>query len=303
VAAGFCATAETPHFDAELAMLADGIGEPVECIHANLDNGDHADHIGGFTAVLNAGIPVGHALLPAQQYSTPILVRQLGLLLSGGGQAQNAAAGETLALDQAGQVTAQVPNPPEPPETNTTNENSVVLLVNFGQAHFLFAGDIGAKTEASVVARRLGSGQTWPPIDVLKGVAPRLGRVELEAFLERDPPDVCRRERRRRNCYGHPTAAALDRLVAVGAEILRTDRLGTIVTTSDGTTVTVETAPHPSWNARTTIDNIPIAAATSTRSWNLPPNTLVVFRQPSRRRSKWPIRVQWAPRPGFEPGT
>ncbi|MBV9325640.1 MAG: hypothetical protein JO352_17860 [Chloroflexi bacterium] len=43
-AAGFCGIAETPHFDAVLAELADELGdvmgEPVECAHANPDNGD-----------------------------------------------------------------------------------------------------------------------------------------------------------------------------------------------------------------------------------------------------------------------
>ncbi|MGH2352284.1 MAG: excalibur calcium-binding domain-containing protein [Chloroflexota bacterium] len=46
------------------------------------------------------------------------------------------------------------------------------------------------------------------------------------------------------NQFGHPTTATLDRLTAAGAEILRTDRLGTIVVTSDGMGVTVEAAPQ-----------------------------------------------------------
>ncbi|MBV9169457.1 MAG: hypothetical protein JOZ81_05165, partial [Chloroflexi bacterium] len=43
-AAGFCGTAETPHFDVEMAELADELGdvmgEPVECAHGNPGNGD-----------------------------------------------------------------------------------------------------------------------------------------------------------------------------------------------------------------------------------------------------------------------
>jgi len=204
----------------------------------------HADHVGGFTAVLNAGVPVSHALLPTPQYNTPTLVRQLGLLLSSGVDVQNAAAGQTLALDRAGQVTAEVLNPTEPPETNDVNENSLVLLVNFGHTYFLFAGDIGTRTEARVVARRLGSSGTWPPIDVLK--VPHHGSAGSSSmpFLNVIRPRFAVVSVGARNSYGHPTAAALDRLTAVGAEILRTDRLGTIVATSDGTTVTVETAPY-----------------------------------------------------------
>ena len=42
--AGFCGAAEAPHFVNELAQLADELGdvlgEPLECVHTNLDNGD-----------------------------------------------------------------------------------------------------------------------------------------------------------------------------------------------------------------------------------------------------------------------
>jgi len=204
----------------------------------------HADHVGGFTAVLNAGVPVVHALLPSPQYNTPTLMRQLGMLFSSGVDVQNAAAGQTLTLDRAGQVTAEVLNPPEPPETNDVNENSVVLLVNFGQTYFLFGGDIGTRTEANVVARQLANVGTWPPIDVLK--VPHHGSAgsSSQPFLNVIRPRWAVVSVGARNSYGHPTVAALDRLTSVGAEILRTDQLGTIVTTSDGTTVTVEIAPY-----------------------------------------------------------
>ena len=40
------------------------------------------------------------------------------------------------------------------------------------------------------------------------------------------------------NSYGHPTDEALSRLKVAGAEAYRTDEKGTIVITSDGTTLT-----------------------------------------------------------------
>ena len=43
------------------------------------------------------------------------------------------------------------------------------------------------------------------------------------------------------NSYGHPTQETLDRLAAAGALIWRTDRSGTVVVTSDGRVLDMET--------------------------------------------------------------
>jgi competence protein ComEC len=48
------------------------------------------------------------------------------------------------------------------------------------------------------------------------------------------------------NKYGLPTPAIMDRLAADGAQVLRTDRLGTIVARTDGHRVIVE-AGGDSW--------------------------------------------------------
>ena len=45
------------------------------------------------------------------------------------------------------------------------------------------------------------------------------------------------------NAYGHPAEETLGRLRDVGAEILRTDELGSIECTSDGTTITFNSTP------------------------------------------------------------
>ena len=51
------------------------------------------------------------------------------------------------------------------------------------------------------------------------------------------------------NSYGHPHAEVLNRLRAAGVSVFRTDEQGTIVASSDGTTLTWNMSPSESWQA------------------------------------------------------
>jgi hypothetical protein len=119
----------------------------------------------------------------------------------------------------------------------------MVQLVTHGATRWLFTGDVTAQGEAELAARRLATGQALGPVDVLKvthhgsasgSSAPFLALARpARAVIGVGP-----------NSFGHPTAAALGRLQAVGAEVLRTDVHGTVVLISDGVSVGVELAPH-----------------------------------------------------------
>ena len=204
----------------------------------------HADHVGGFTRVLEAGIPVRRALLSPQQYATATWLRQLSLILAHVPDVRTAEAGMTFALDGAAEVWVTVLNPPAvPPRPTDVEDNSVVLLVTHGATTWLFTGDITAQGEAEIAARQLATGTRLPKVDVLKvthhgsasgSSAPFLMLTQpTRAVLGVGP-----------NTFGHPSIGALGRLAAVGAEALRTDRHGTLILTSDGVGVRVELAPH-----------------------------------------------------------
>jgi competence protein ComEC len=203
----------------------------------------HADHVGGFTRVLEAGIPVRHALLSPQQYGTVTWLRQLSLVLTRVPDVRTAEAGMTFALDGAGQVMVTVLNPPAtPPRPTDVEDNSVVLLIIHGATRWLFTGDITQQGEAEIVARQLGTGQPMPTVDVLKVTHHGSASGSSAPFLAFTRParaviGVGA------NTFGHPTSAALGRLAAAGAEVLRTDRDGMVVLTSDGATVSVALAP------------------------------------------------------------
>jgi competence protein ComEC len=124
-----------------------------------LSHGD-ADHVGGLIDVLRAAIPVEaiiyngqhHTSLTYQQFLTETMKR--GLIPTA------AQVGQSYTW---GAVSASVLNPQTVP-TGEQNEDSIVLLVAYGEVRFLFPGDIGSDTEQTIVG--LG---TPVAADVLKG--------------------------------------------------------------------------------------------------------------------------------------
>ena len=108
------------------------------------------------------------------------------------------------------------------------------MLVTYGDADFLFTGDIGESAEQTI----LNSG-TPVAAEVLK-VAHHGSRYSSSAdFLEAVGAEAAVISVGD-NPYGHPTDETLNRLRAAGARILRTDRRGTVVVTTDGQTYEVD---------------------------------------------------------------
>jgi competence protein ComEC len=131
-------------------------------------------------------------------------------------------------------MTAHILNPVSGLGNPETNDASVVVLLDHGQNHFLFTGDIDGTIEATVVARG-----TPVTADVLK-VAHHGSKYSSSAvFLSAVNPNEAVISVGN-NSYGHPAAETIARLLAAGARVWRTDINGTIVITSDGVTYTVE---------------------------------------------------------------
>jgi len=204
----------------------------------------HADHVAGFTAVLEAGIPVGRALLSPQQHNTRTWLRQLSLLYARGVVVETAVAGRTFPLDTAGEVLVTVLNPPQTLARPTdVEDNSVVLLITHGSTKWLFTGDITRQGEAEIAARWLAAGDSLPAVDVLKVTHHGSASGSSAPFLTLIRPARALVGVGEDNPFGHPTNAALERLASVEAEVFRTDRHGTIVLSGDRTHVAVELFP------------------------------------------------------------
>ncbi len=192
----------------------------------------HADHLGGVPAVLRR-VPAGLVVEPGSPVADEAYLSFLDLLADSGTRWHPARAGECFRLDGV-TFTVLHPEPGWPGWGEDVNEDSLVLLVEYGGFQALFAGDAGFPAERAL-ARRLR------PVDLLKvGHHGSRGSTGAE-WLERLRPVVAVISVGR-NEYGHPAPETLARLQARGISVRRTDREGTLSVTTDGRAMTVRSA-------------------------------------------------------------
>lgn len=118
----------------------------------------------------------------------------------------------------------------------TGNEFSNLIRVSYGQASFLFTGDLVTAQEAELLRRGTQLGST-----VLKVGHHGSRTSSSEAFLQAVNPRWAVISCGYANSFGHPHKEIVQRISDVtGAEILRTDEKGAIVFRTDGDNMKVE---------------------------------------------------------------
>ncbi|WP_313413120.1 stalk domain-containing protein [Sedimentibacter sp.] len=117
------------------------------------------------------------------------------------------------------------------------NEFSIVTKLVYGDTSFLFTGDAESVSELEMV--RVGFDLD---VDLLK-VGHHGGETSTsQIFLDAVAPKYAVISVGEGNTYGHPHDKALSRLTAAGAKIYRTDEQGTIIATTDSSTITIDKA-------------------------------------------------------------
>lgn len=187
----------------------------------------HADHIGGMATVVN-GLDIGKVYMPKASSNTKTFEDLLTAVQKKGLKINTAKAGVNII--NSGKLNIDFVAP-----VNITgddlNQYSAVTKVTFGDNRFLFTGDAGVESEKQITAD--------VKADVLKVGHHGSKTSTSQAFLSKVSPKYAVIEVGKDNSYGHPTAAALEKLEKIGATIYRTDKDGTIIFTSDAKTITV----------------------------------------------------------------
>jgi len=192
----------------------------------------HADHIGGLIAVLDA-FEVDQVWHNGDTSDSKTYSDFMSGVSAEGAEVHIARLHDVI---KAGDLELFVHHPAD--LSGSTNNNSIVLHLAYGDIDFLFTGD--AEQEAEGAMMMLSSVQL-PEVEILK-VGHHGSRTASSAdFLAVTSPEVAIYMAGVDNSYGHPHAETITALNAIGAQIYGTDVNGTIIVTTDGETYLVST--------------------------------------------------------------
>ena len=187
-----------------------------------------ADHVGGLPYVLRRK-NINNVLLPMIYHDTPAYNAFLFAVEDSGADVAVPFAGHMFTLGGAN-ITVLAPNPTDQWE-NRANY-SIVLRVEFGTTGFLLMGDAMREVEDNLLnsAAHLTS-------DVLKVARHGASSATTSGFLDVVNPSIAVISAGNNNSF--LSQEVLRRLGNMGIHIFRTDLNGSIVITSDGTTLGV----------------------------------------------------------------
>ena len=114
-----------------------------------------------------------------------------------------------------------------------TNDYSAVVKVVYGETSYLFTGDAEEFSE-NLITDDVNA-------DVLKVGHHGSSTSTSTEFLKKVSPAFAVISCGKGNSYGHPHSETLQKLADMGTAVYRTDELGTIVSVSDGKTITFDT--------------------------------------------------------------
>jgi competence protein ComEC len=185
----------------------------------------HADHIGGLILVLN-NFQVEQIWHNGDRSTSQTYSDFMSAVNAGNAEVSVATRGNVIEADG---LIFEVLSPSN--LAGTTNNNSIVLHLAFGEIDFLFMGDAEQEAEASMLVK---SDIPVPDVEVLKVGHHGSNTASSSDFLAVTSPEVAIYMAGEGNTYGHPHEETIEALLAVAAEIYGTDVHGTIVVTTNG---------------------------------------------------------------------
>ena len=205
-------------------------GHGVRKLAAVIVSHAHADHLGGVRSVLDR-FKADMVLEPGSRVDDALYYGFLDQLAAGATPWQAARRNERFVLDGVS-FTVLHPDPGWHGWGEDVNEDSLVLLIEYGSFQALLAGDAGFPAEAEMRSRA-------PAVDVLKvghhGSRGSTGDEWLDSLRPRAAVISVGQ-----NTYGHPSPATLRRLRRHQVDVWQTNREGTISVTTDGSRMTMQ---------------------------------------------------------------
>ena len=190
----------------------------------------HSDHIGGMEEVVES-YDIGEIYMPRAESTSWTYENMLDAIEEKGIYINSAYNGKTI-FEYDG-VKADILSPEKNYQTDNLNNSSVVVRLICGKKTFLFTGDAEKVIEKNIAENEKLS------CDVLKVGHHGSSSSSAEEFISEAYPEYAVISCGEGNEYGHPHRETLELLDKTGTEVLRTDKLGTIVISTDGKNVSV----------------------------------------------------------------
>ena len=187
----------------------------------------HEDHVGGLAGALNA-CTVDTLYTPMTEYDTRAFQSMMKYARQQGAAIIVPKPGDSFTVGSAKvEILAPLRN------YENINDMSIVAKVVYGDTSFMFTGDIEWDAEHDLI-----DADADLSADVLKVPHHGSDTSSSYVFLRAVMPSYAVISVGKGNAYGHPVEDTLSRLKDVGAEVIRTDELGTIICDSDGHSIT-----------------------------------------------------------------
>lgn len=188
----------------------------------------HEDHIGGLDDIIN-NFEIKEIYLPEAMTTTKTFEDVLDSIANKNLSITVPTIGETFKLGEADFETIYTGT-----GENDLNEASIILKMIFGKYTYLFTGDTTEQVEKTILTENIN-------IDILKVAHHGSKYSSSEEFLNIATPEYAIISAGEGNSYGHPEPETINRLKQYTNKIYVTKDLGTIILTSNGNVIEVQT--------------------------------------------------------------
>lgn len=192
-----------------------------------------SDHLNGVVGALNA-FSVSNVWGPSYITDTKVFESFNSIVASKGLVKTQPAVGSEY---QLGDATIQVLAPSEN-NYSDVNNYSIAIKVKDGNTSFLITGDAESDSETEMVNSGID-------LDSTVYVMGHHGSGTSTSWdlLQKSTPEYAVLSCGSGNSYGHPHVESMEKLQTMGIQLLRTDKQGNIIASTDGNTITWNVSP------------------------------------------------------------